>query len=253
MKVLLWDHLSVPVRAVVFDLIFTLVSPSLYPGSRSRLGWIADLTGISEQALRESWVTAELDLEAGRSPIGCEPVHDSIELGWLQQVAIQCGQTISSELMNTIERDWDLCHRPTLQQPPPENLGALRDLKRQGFVLGVLSNTHRLEVRSWPQSPIPALVDAARFSYEIGAMKPHPDSYQSILDALGVSAGEAAFVGDGGSSELAGAKSYGFALVVFARQFPSRLWPHRLPALTEQADLVVDSLSELASLPALSR
>lgn len=242
-----------PVRAVVFDLLFTLVAPTLYPGSRTRLGWIEDVTGIPEQTLRESCVTAELDIEAGRSPNGCEPVNDSIELGWLQQVAIQCGQTIPSELMDTIERDWDLCRRTALQQPPPENLDALRDLKRQGFLLGVLSNTHRLEVRSWPQSPIPALVDAARFSYEIGVMKPQPDSYQSILDALGVSAGEAAFVGDGGSNELAGARSFGFALVVFARQFPLRLWPHQVEALTEQADVAVDSLSQLASLPALSR
>jgi len=99
----------------VFDLLFTLVAPTLYPGSRTRLGWIEDVTGIPEQTLRESWVTAEPDIEAGRSPNGCEPVNDSIELGWLKQVAIRCGQTIPSELMNTIELDWDLCRRTALQ------------------------------------------------------------------------------------------------------------------------------------------
>ena len=65
----------------MLDLLFTLVAPTLYPGSRTRLGWIEDVTGIPEPTLRESCVTAEHDLAAGRSPNGPRRGTDSNRRG----------------------------------------------------------------------------------------------------------------------------------------------------------------------------
>jgi FMN phosphatase YigB (HAD superfamily) len=69
-------------------------------------------------------------------------------------------------------------------------------------------------VRAWERSPLRPLLDGAVFSCFLGHAKPSPEAYAAALAALGSEAGRAAFVADGGSGELAGARRHGFGLVV---------------------------------------
>jgi HAD superfamily hydrolase (TIGR01509 family) len=150
--------------------------------------------------------------------------------------------------MALIDAQWDLTRRAALRDPPPSTVDALRALRAVGLRLGVLSNTHALEIRAWEQCPIASLVDVVGLSHEIGVCKPHPAAYHHVLDGLDVPAGRAAYVGDGWGDELVGARRAGFGLVVLADEAARRAAPGDLPRLRSQADASVVSLHELVLL-----
>lgn len=112
----------------------------------------------------------------------------------------------------------------------------------------MLSNTHGLEFRAWPGSPVAPLVDAVVLSHEIGICKPDPAAYLHVLNQLDTRAKNAVYVGDGESDELRGAHETGFRLVVLADEAPRRLTPHDLPRLRSQADTTVSTLTALPNL-----
>lgn len=91
----------------------------------------------------------------------------------------------------------------------PGSFGALRELRTRGYQLGLCSNANPVGVATAKHFGLTVLTDAAVFSCEVGAMKPDAAIYQAIIDALNVTPEQCLFVGDGGSSELAGAKKFG--------------------------------------------
>jgi haloacid dehalogenase-like hydrolase len=109
-----------------------------------------------------------------------------------------------------------------------------------------LSNTHNLELRERSSSPLAVLVDAVTLSHEIGAVKPDPAAYEPIVGRLGIAASDAAYVGDGSSNELVGARRAGFFSVVLVAAAPIRLSPGRVPVLRNQADFALSTLGELS-------
>ena len=163
-------------------------------------------------------------------------------------VASDLGQPCSESTLRTIRAEWDLTRRAALRSPHPSALPTLDGLRRRGLRVGVLSNTHAMEIRAWPQSPLAGAVDAVAFSHLIGLLKPEPAAYGAILRQLGAMPERSLFVGDGGSGELAGARDYGFALVVLADEAPRALAPHTLPELRRQAHTSVSDLSEIPAL-----
>lgn len=67
------------------------------------------------------------------------------------------------------------------------------------------------------------MIEDPVFSFEVGAMIPEPAIYAEALRRVGCAASEAVFVGDGGSSELAGARGFGVE-PIWATWFLER-WP----------------------------
>ena len=234
------------IEAVIFDLLYTLVHPGSHPGEIDRIAWLAGILGVEASALRERWDAFEPVLEAGRVvriDAGVGP-----EIVWLESVAADLGARIGADDRALIEADWDLTRREALLEPPADALSTLTALRDRNIRLGLLSNTHALELRSWNRSPLSHMFDVTAFSHEIGVCKPDPAAYLHVLDRLGVPAASAAYVGDGGSNELAGAKEVGFGLVVLAEQAPALLAPATLPQLRAQADAVISILSQILDL-----
>lgn len=233
----------------MFDLLYTLVHPGLYPGGVGRTGWIAGILGIDASALESRWDAFEPILEAGRADrAGGAGSDDDPEIAWLDAVAADFGVDIGTEGRTRIRADWDLTRREALLDPPADTMSTLTALRERKLKLGVLSNTHALEMRAWNQSPLADMFDVVAFSHEIGVCKPDPAAYLHVLDRLGVPAASAAYVGDGTSNELAGAKDAGFGLVVLAEQAPAELAPSLLRRLRGQADDAVASLSQFAGI-----
>ena len=230
----------------MFDLLYTLAHPGTYPGGVDRIGWLAALTGVDETELRQRWGEFEPVLESGAAGHGSH--SRGPEIDWVAAVASDLGQPCSESALRTIRADWDLTRRTALRSPHPSALPTLEGLRRRGLRVGVLSNTHAMEIRAWPQSPLAGAVDAVAFSHLIGHLKPEPAAYRAILSQLGAIPEQSMFVGDGGSGELAGARNYGFALVVVADEAPRTLAPHTLPELRRQAHT---SMSDLSEVPAL--
>jgi HAD superfamily hydrolase (TIGR01509 family) len=231
---------------VVFDLLITLAHPGTYPGGTDRIGWLADLTGVDEVALRQRWREFEPALESGA--IGRGSPGRGPEIEWIAAVCAELGHPCSELSLGLIEADWDLTRRAALRSPHPSALATIDALHRRGLQVGVLSNTHAMEIRAWPESPLAGAVDAVAFSHIIGHTKPEPAAYDAILSQLGSTPDRSVFIGDGGSDELSGARDFGFALVVLAAESPRTRAPQTLPQLLRQAHISVSNLSEIPEL-----
>lgn len=138
-----------------------------------------------------------------------------------------------------------------LLNPRPEVVAALQTLRAGGIKLGLLSNCDEREVRTWAKSPVARFFDSVCFSFDLGVVKPDPRSYNTVLGRLGESAKNAAFVGDGGSNELEGAKAAGFKMVVFMEGFVAsngEYEPTKIQDLRKVADATIRRLDELPPL-----
>ena len=72
----------------------------------------------------------------------------------------------------------------------------LSALKREGFLLAVLSNKPDYATRSAVEHFLPHIFDLAFGAREGIALKPAPDALFAILDSLGVTPAETAYIGD---------------------------------------------------------
>ncbi len=91
----------------------------------------------------------------------------------------------------------------------PEAEPTLRELRNNGFRIGLVSDcTHELPAH-WPDLPVAPLVDAPVFSVDVGLKKPDPAIYALVCERLDVDPEECVYVGDGDSNELHGAEAAG--------------------------------------------
>lgn len=117
-------------------------------------------------------------------------------------------------------------------QPWPEVKQTLQQLKAKGYALGVVSNCSiKLGRRALQrcETADSTTFDAFITAEEVGFYKPHPNTYQAIISALGVKPDEAIFVA-GSSGDVVGAARAGMQVV----------WHNRigLPALPGSAPLI---------------
>jgi putative hydrolase of the HAD superfamily len=92
----------------------------------------------------------------------------------------------------------------------------LESLRSRDLKLGVVSNAFDpgpLLQRDLEQLGIAERIDFAVFSSELGKRKPHPAIFERALEALGVSADEAIFVGDRLFEDIRGAAEAGMTTV----------------------------------------
>lgn len=185
-----------PVKAVFFDLFATLISVNKAAAGKGRD--TAEVLGLDPKVWNAACFSEHHDI--------CGP---SNQLDIIRKLAHSLDSSIPESLIEeaTRHRQWRFDH--ALMQVETEILGALVELKACGIRLGVISNASTDEVRAWPDSPLRPLFDKALFSCECGLKKPNPAIYQMGLKHLGVEAGQALFVGDGGSREHSGAAQSG--------------------------------------------
>ncbi len=69
-------------------------------------------------------------------------------------------------------------------------------------------------LRQVEKNGIAALMDAVVFSSELGRRKPAPEVYQAALEAVGVEADRALFVGDRVREDYEGPRSVGMRAVI---------------------------------------
>lgn len=91
----------------------------------------------------------------------------------------------------------------------------LRNLKEQGTLIGVLSNTTVFESVILDNFGIKDLFDTVVFSWQNGYLKPSEESFNDILATLGVKPNEAVFVDDG-QKNVDAAKRLGMFGIIFS-------------------------------------
>jgi HAD superfamily hydrolase (TIGR01509 family) len=135
-----------------------------------------------------------------------------------------------------------------LDRPPALNPGVvdcLSTLKRDGYKIGVISNTGRTWGRALiglqKKYGIQDFFDVLSFSDEIGVRKPHPAIFKKTLEGLKLPAEKVLHVGDNVLDDVSGAKSVGMRAV----WYNTGIWPG---AKTDQADAEIHHFSELPAI-----
>jgi putative hydrolase of the HAD superfamily len=135
----------------------------------------------------------------------CETAQRSATL---DHVFARAGVTAHEALMDTYFRAWEP-HTYT----DPEAAPLLRELRRRGIKVGVLSNTmwpRILHERVFHRDDVLGLIDGAVYSSEIPWTKPHPEAFRAAMAAIGVTdPASCVFVGDRPYDDIFGAKSLG--------------------------------------------
>jgi putative hydrolase of the HAD superfamily len=217
-----------PLRAVLFDVDFTLCrpGPELGPEGYTALGRELGLA-LDPARYEDARVAAIEDLE--RHP---ELDHDeSIWIRFTEDIVRGMGGEGEAvgEFALEIVRRWERAAHFELYD---DVVPALSDLRRHGLRLGLISNTSRdlgafvrhfgLEVDGW----------IASGSY--GKVKPSPLIFEAALELVGCTADYAAMVGDSPDDDVAGARAVGMRALLLDRA-------GRFPA----ADDRIESLAEL--------
>jgi putative hydrolase of the HAD superfamily len=192
------------IRAVIFDLWDTLIDFDPVIG-RAFQDRVAERLGRDPDELATLWLEGRARRESG-------PLRDYLlELGAEEDAAVELA---ALRLEST---------RPLLK-PRPGALDTLAELRRRGYLLGLITVCSEDVEQLWEETPFAGMFDATVFSCSVGMRKPDARIYQLALDELGIDPGEAIFVGDGANDELAGAERVGMRAVLIHREGDEPQW-----------------------------
>jgi len=112
----------------------------------------------------------------------------------------------------------------------------LSTLRKRGYKLGLISNTHWRLLDSL-RTKMERIFDVVTVSYEHGYAKPHPSIFLATLKKLGVEANRCLHVGDDPVADVQGAINVGMKTVFIKRT-----------SLGADADIIVERLDQLLEL-----
>ena len=185
-------------KAVVFDLWETLVP--MFPaedGERSYAAMAARL-GAEEATFVELW-------RARREFRETRPLAEAM-------------RSLCEELsLGTADIDGAIAVRREFTRAAlvarPGALDVLRELRRRGHRVGLITVCTEDVEELWPETPMAELVDVPVFSCSAGMNKPDPRIYELACERLGVEPADCLYVGDGNNDELRGAERAGMRAV----------------------------------------
>ncbi len=227
--------LTTGTRAVFFDVDFTLIRPGpAFQGHGYREFCARYGVDVDAASFDAAVASASSLLDAGGGPydpaIFIEYTRRIIEgMGGRGEAVEKAARDIYDE--------WSACHHFTLYEEVPE---VLRELHRDGYKIGLISNTQRPLDTFERHFALDGLFAVAISSSDHGYMKPHPSIFLEALRRADVAAGESVMVGDSVPHDIEGARRLGMRGVLVARSGLSKGCPADIP--------VIESLRELRRL-----
>jgi putative hydrolase of the HAD superfamily len=207
---------AAPLRAVIFDLWNTLAEWPVDEWTATR-PHVAKRLGLSQAEFEDRWFG---DLATMRET---GPMAEALRiLGASPEVAADIASMRRAVTAQGLV-------------PVPGSIETIAELRRRGFLIGLITVCTDDVPALWPETPFHGLFDAEVFSCSVGLKKPDPRIYLLACEQLGVEPQEAMFVGDGANDELAGAERVGLTAVLLEREGEDQEW----------AGLRVRSLPEL--------
>lgn len=193
-------------RAVIFDLWDTLVDFPAEDSAVLQRTWAERLT-VDPDDFSRRWRALRRERESGGS------LADSFRAAGVNEALV--------EEFCAMRRDFT---RRALV-PRPSAVETLRELRRRGLRLGLISVCSDDVPALWEETQFAGLFDSLVFSATCRLLKPDPEIYLLSCRELGVEPREALFVGDGANDELAGAERVGIRAVLIHRPGQDPLWP----------------------------
>jgi HAD superfamily hydrolase (TIGR01662 family) len=201
----------VTVRAVLFDVDFTLAKPGPALGPE---GYVSAGVhhGLTLDAARFN--------EAREAALGLLERHpeldhdDEIWFAFTERIVLGMGgeQPASYACAVDITRGWELHENFELYE---DVIPVLAELRRAGVKIGLLTNSSR-DVHAF------ALhhgldVDAGVGSFHHGKTKPHESIFRAVLELLDVGPADAVMVGDTVEDDIEGARAVGMRAILVDR------------------------------------
>lgn len=219
-------------KVLIFDLFHTLSSilHSNVPGRNSH-----EIIGIS----RDKWLDA-LFSDHERRARG--HIKDPIEI--VRDITDKLDMNLTDDQICELAQSRYDRFAYSLKNILPHTVETIKELKRRGKKIILLSNADVCEVESWKYSPLAEHFDHAVFSCHTGYLKPEKEIYDHAVKLSGTLHEECLFIGDGGSDELNGAKNAGIASC-FTSEFIKDLWPEHVESRKLIADYHIDSIEQL--------
>lgn len=103
----------------------------------------------------------------------------------------------------------------------PGMLALLRELKKKGYGLHVLSNAGRATREVVLAQPAFSVFDTVTCSFEIGAVKPDVTAFKSVLSKINAQPRECVMIGDSLHADIQGAQAAGLLAVHFDAELHS--------------------------------
>ena len=182
------------IKAVIFDMFETLIThhkSPLYFGAH-----MAADAGIPVEEFLPVWRATEDNRTLGKYTV------DQVVEDILKQK-----DCYKEEIVKLIMNKRKNVTRVCFQNLHPEIIPMLSSLKKQGILIGLISNCFSEEAEAIRESILFPYFDAVCLSYEEGVMKPEAEIYHRCVSKLGVRLEECMYVGDGGSYELETARA----------------------------------------------
>jgi HAD superfamily hydrolase (TIGR01549 family) len=132
--------------------------------------------------------------------------------GWAQ-AGLALPDGLLRDILDAEQQCWD-----GAVKLDPDALPVLSWLGAHGIKRGVCSNAPfppEMMRRQVQTNGVGEMVDAVVFSSEVGRRKPAPEVYRAALDAIGVDARHALFVGDRMREDYEGPRAVGMRAVIF--------------------------------------
>ena len=219
-----------PLRAVLFDVDFTLCRPGPEL-SAERYARIAARHGVTLDTERYEEAREAAVANLKRHP---ELLHDeTIWHRFTEEIFVGMGgpEALASECATEIEEGWGVSENFELFE---DVLPALEEMRAAHLQIALVSNGIRdlNEFVAHHQLDVDAVVD----SRSHGRVKPHPTIFQAALDALGVRPEDAVMVGDSFEEDFEGARALGMRAILVDRE--------------ERHPEVAERLTDLFGLPA---
>ena len=219
-------------RAVVCDVDFTLIHPGPALQGHGHRELCARYGIEVDSALFDASVAAAssmLDSEGG--------VYDPVVfIEYTRRIIEGMGgsgpQVIAAA--REIYDEWAACHHFSMYEEVPE---VLRALHADGYLIGLISNTHRSLETFESHFELDGLFTVAISSSDHGYMKPHPSIFEEGLRRMAVAAQEAVMVGDSLAHDIEGARRLGMRGILVARSGLSTGAPPGVPVIRSLREL----------------
>lgn len=221
-----------PIRAVFFDIDFTLIHPGpAFQGSGYREFCARYGIDVDPAAFERAVEAAGAVLDPGSGEYDAQVYVDYTR----RIIEGMGGRGPDLErAARAIYDEWAACHHFFLYEDVPD---VLRALHSRGLKIGLISNSHRCLSSFQSHFALDGLFAAAVSSAVHGYMKPHPSIFETALRLAAAEPRESVMVGDSVPHDVEGARRLGMRAVLVSRGGRAGSCPPDIPVIRTLREL----------------